>query len=125
MPLLLVACPSFTDVWKQIESENGPDSPGESRLHYVDAIEFAAHLVGQLRAGNRTEVSAAFVVIERLHLEGDAYVRELATIGYLEGLLDLDDPDRFKEYLGPESQRWWRGLIAFWSGKIPTVQAID
>jgi len=61
----------------------------------------------------------------------DEYVKELATIGCLEGIhiacshtTDVRQ-EEFEPYLGPQSRPWWRGLNAFWSGAIPRVQALD
>ena len=52
-------------------------------------------------------------------------------MGYLEGIqtacfhtADVRQ-EPFEPYLGPESLRWRRGLNAFWSGRIPRVQARD
>lgn len=101
-----------------------------TRLHYLDAAERARHLVERLAAGAMDEVEAAFALIERMHVEGDAYVRELATIGYLEdiqnGLLRAGVPLAVIEpLLGPESVRWWRGVEAFWRGEAPAVLPVD
>jgi hypothetical protein len=85
----------------------------------------ARHLVDLLERGIADELAATLGVIERLHTEGDAYVQELATIGYLEDLQAVAarsltvEPDDFVPLLGPESRRWWRGLNAFWSGEAP------
>ena len=129
MPLLLKACPSFASEWAVIEDEHRDEA---SRIHYWDAGDFARHLVELLKRGEVREISAAFEVIERLHTEGDDYVKELATIGYLEGIQNVagwDDrvgPEDFEPCLGPQSSRWWRGLNAFWSGEVlPPVRPID
>ncbi len=77
---------------------------------------------------NDPEVEAGFAFIERLHTEGDEYVRELATIGFLESLWTADDPvvmAAVERRLGAESRRWWKGLLAFWSGDAPHVLAVD
>jgi hypothetical protein len=131
MPLLLAACPSFRPVWQQVAAENYDDE-GRCRLHYLDAGDVARHLVELQRAGATAEILAAMRVVERLHVEGDDYVRELATIGYLEGIQfaashvpDVDEAD-FRAYLGPESRRWWDGLVAFWDGSVPPpVRPVD
>ncbi|KRB74160.1 hypothetical protein ASE01_19505 [Nocardioides sp. Root190] len=128
MRLLLVAAPSSAGIWD--ESGSDPTDDVEDRLHYVDASAFARHLVGQLQAGATGELSAAFDAIERLHLEGDDGVRELATIGYLEGLQSAAsragvEASEIEAYLGPESLRWWRGLDVFWSGGAPVVRPQD
>ena len=65
-----------------------------------------------------------------MHIDGDEYVRDLATVGYLADIENLAghagvDPVLFEEYLGPESRRWWEGLEAFWSGQRQTVVPID
>lgn len=125
MPLLLAACPSFQETWRDIEAENYDEDEGGRRLHYIDAGTFAAHLVQLQRNGVSAEIAAAMQVIERMHLEGDHYVRELATIGYLEGIQNIAghtehvDQADFVPYLGPESRRWWNGLNAFWDGSAP------
>lgn len=98
------------------------DDPGE--LPYVDAGRIADEVVELARAGRLDELTAFFVVVERLHVEGDDDVRNLATIGYLEGLQNLAghrglDPALFLPFLGPQSLRWWRGLDAFWDGRSP------
>lgn len=130
MGLLVEACPSFAESWASLQHEATYLNDDGTRLHYLDAMELADHLAALHRAGHDDEVRAAFAVLERLHLEGDAYVRELATIGYLEDVQGrfITEPDelaRLESMLGPESARWWRGLRAFWSGKIPYVEALD
>jgi hypothetical protein len=124
MPLLLAACPSFASTWRRIEAEN-LDGANGGRLHYLDAGDFTRHLVRLQTEGATAELLAAFRVVERLHVEGDHDVRELATVGYLEGVqfaashvTDVDEGD-FVTYLGPESRRWWNGLVDFWDGSVP------
>jgi len=121
MLLFLEACPSFTEKWKEHRAFYEDED-----LLYVDLGEFAHHLV-ELHKANRTdEFTAVFEIIERLHLEGDAYVKEAATIGMLEGLQNVAgnsgvDPEEFSRYLKPESAKWWRQVNEFWEGKIPSV----
>jgi hypothetical protein len=115
MPLLLEACPSFEGKWKQHRLWWGDEEP----LLYVDLGEFVLHLV-ELYAGHKTdELPHVFDVVERLHIEGDAYVREAATIGLLEEIQTVSqnkgiDPRSFLQYLKPESLRWWDKLNDFW-----------
>ena len=132
MPLVLEAVPSFSEQWSEIKDD--PmflDEAAGRRLHYIDAAWFAPHVVGLQRSGATGELTRLFQVIEMLHTDGDDYVKELATIGYLEGIQTACShtadvrQEEFEPYLGPESRRWWRGLKAFWSGKIPIVQARD
>src|SRR5688572_5432160 len=84
MPLLVTACPSFSKRWEEhralYESEE---------LLYVDLVEFACHLV-ELQKANRTEeFRPIFDIIERMHLQGDHYVKEAITIGLLEGIQNV------------------------------------
>ena len=62
------------------------DEATGTRLHYIDAAWFAPHAVSLQRTRATGELPCLFGVIERLHTDGDAYVRELTTIGYLEGI---------------------------------------
>jgi len=87
VPMLLAAVPSFTDLWRELEHDPiHLDEESGARLHYSDAGEFTRHLVVLQRLGATEELQRAFAVIEALHVNGDEYVQELATIGYLEGI---------------------------------------
>jgi hypothetical protein len=83
MPLILQATPSFEPVWADLVEENADE---QGRLYNLDAAAVARHLVGLLERGVTDELTAALGVIERLLTEGDAYVQELARVGYLEDL---------------------------------------
>jgi hypothetical protein len=129
MPLVLAAMPSFEQEWRtRVEEENAAEQPGGRRLGYVDVTDVLRHLAARVAQGDTSELGPMLAVVERLHLEGDDYVRELATIGYLEGLQGYvsrrELPD-LRPLLGPESLRWWRGLEAFWSGRAQAVLPID
>jgi hypothetical protein len=122
MPLLLAGCPSFRGVWKDYLA--GPVYE-EGHL-YIDLAEFAHHLVELLRSGATEEFPAVFDVVERLHLEGDAFVKEAATIGLLEGIQNVAgntgvDPDVFVPHMKPETAKWWAELNEFWEGMAPGV----
>ncbi len=116
MPLLVKACPSFAPRWLEIETDPGHLEADGNRLCYIDAGEFARHLIRLHQEETLDEIALAFDIIERLHVEGDEYVRQLATIGYLESLqnqvgwgTEADPPD-FTPYLGPVSLYHWRRL---------------
>lgn len=124
MPLLVGAVPSFEHDPIHAEDDG-------TRLHYLDAGAVARQLLDLQRSGLHEDLRAAFGVIESLHSDGDDYVRELATIGHLEGVQNAcshaDDVSAtdFEPYLGAESRRWWRGLDGFWSGRAPVVEAVE
>jgi hypothetical protein len=124
MPMLLAACPSFGPAWDAYRSEKS-FAPG---LLYIDLGEFAVHVIALWKAGRTAELGPVFDAIERLHVEGDDYVREAPTIGLLEGLQNVTshsdfDAEVFHPLLGPESTRWWVALNRFWAGEIPYVRA--
>jgi hypothetical protein len=130
VPLVLAACPSFRPLWEGgVEADHAPEEPGGTRLHYADAAAVARHAVDLLLDGRTEELPALLAVVERLHVDGDAYVRELATIGYLEDLQTAAEragvPDEaLTGWLGPESLGWWRGVRAFWDGDLPAVRPL-
>ena len=122
MPMLLAACPSFGPAWDAYRA----DDTYEVGLLYIDLGEFARHVVTLWQAGQTEELAPAFDTVERLQLEGDDFVREAATIGLLEGLQNNAehagvDAKVFRQYVGPESARWWAALDRFWAGEIPYV----
>ena len=117
MPMLVAACPSFGERWRHYIS----DSTYDEELLYVHLGELACHLVSLKKAEDTSEFEDVFRVVEELHLQGDAYVREAATIGLLEGIQNVSgnrdlDPESFCPYLRPESAKWWKKLNVFWSG---------
>ena len=113
IPILLKACPSFQSIWEECE---------EKELLYCALGEFASYLLDMHNSGQTEVLKAAGVAIEQLHLDGDAHVREAATIGLLEGIQNYwgnnsVDAELFRPYLLPTSQRWWDELNAFWQGE--------
>jgi hypothetical protein len=120
LPLLAEACPAIVAGLRA-------DDDLDDELPFIAAASLARALLARLD-GDDAEVDAAFGLIERLHIEGDHYVRELATIGFLESLQTPENPALMaacEQRLGPESMRWWKGLIAFWTGKAQFVAAVD
>ena len=67
-------------------------------------------------AGNTAEF-----LVEAMHVRGDSYVQELATVGILEDLQngnlhhDGTSPNDFVQYLRPISKWWWDELYLFWA----------
>lgn len=117
IPMILEACPSFRQVFCQSDDKDLP---------YVVMGHLAQHLLDMHRAGQTREFGALCELIERLHTDGDLYVKELATIGLLEGIQNVwanngEDPEHFCRFLLPESRKWWKDLKDFWQGKIKHV----
>ena len=97
-------------------------------LPYVILGNFACFLLEAFQRKDESLLKDAAALIERLHLEGDEYVKEAATIGLLEGILNTwpnsgVDPKTFAPYLLSESRRWWNSLNRFWNKEIPYVGA--
>lgn len=118
MRVLLAACPSFAPQWEAYNNE-WRDSDDEMPL-YLALADFARHLVGMVERGETAVLPAVFAAVERLHVEGEHYVREAATVGLLEDLQNLNlhpngtDPEQFRPYLGPVSAEMWHELYRFW-----------
>jgi hypothetical protein len=117
IPLLLQSCPSFARAWQ----DYADSSEFDAELGYVHLGEVARHIVDLAKQNLRSEFEAVFIVVERLHVEGDAYVREAATIGLLEGIQNIAshagvDAELFRQYLRPVSLRWWDKLNRLWAG---------
>ena len=122
LDMLVQACPTFAAARDEHVAEYGND------VLYVAAGKFAHHLLA-LRLEDATwcftQVGAT---IERMHTEGTPEVRELATIGMLEGIQNVwghssVSPEELLQFLGPESRSWWQGLNKFWSGNVPVVRS--
>jgi hypothetical protein len=117
---LLAACPSFEPTWRTFLEESGRH-PEQEPLYYIALGDLARHLVERLRSNATEEFPAVFQVVERWHCLGDHYVREAATIGFLEGIQNVAghegiDAETFEQWLLPESKRWWGKLSRFWDG---------
>lgn len=82
---------------------------------YVALGDLARHLIHLLERSESSEFTALFRAIERLHREGDDYVREAATVGLLEALQNLyhhatTNPDPSRAMLGPRTAQCWAVL---------------
>lgn len=115
--LLLEACPSFKATY---------DASKDKDLDYMIASAFARHLLNLYKANKTEEFSKVSELIENLHVAGDDYVKEYATIGILEDIQniwgnDKTDPEKFAAFLLPVSLKYWHSLNKFWKGGIPIV----
>ena len=120
---LFGACPSFrsSSWWSEYEVDYGSEP---DPMDYLLASAFVRHVVDLHVAGREDEFPAIFRFFERLQLEGDDHVRELATIGFLEDLQNTNlhhggsSPDDFVPFLEPDSRWWWEELTLFWAGRL-------
>ncbi|MBX3293691.1 MAG: hypothetical protein KF881_12465 [Acidobacteria bacterium] len=123
MESLIVACPGFAPTFDAFLAEwaDEPELP-----YYLPLGDFSRYLIQLLANDERDELITAFRMIEQLHVDGDKYVREAATIGILENLQNTNlhgqtKPDQFLEFLRPVSLKFWRKVMDFWeNGTIIT-----
>ncbi len=124
--LLLRACPSFQDSPDLIEYHENFDQEPEPLL-FLLAGAFVRHLTALNGAGRREEFPGVFDLIEDLHVRGSDYVRNLASVGFLEDLQNANmhpansRPEDFVPYLRPVSRWWWEEVALFWAGKVNPI----
>ena len=121
---LLEALPSFQPMREAFVAkwtdnpDNRFDAPGELP-EYLLLGDLARWLIDLHEQNKVDEVRLALSVVEQWLLEGDHYVQEAATIGFIETLQNNIEDDetkqRFFELFGPEGQHWWNKLDRFWT----------
>jgi hypothetical protein len=121
LEMLVHACPTFATARDEHIAEFGND------VLYVAAGEFANHLLVLQLEGTTSCFSQVGATIEQMYTAGTPEVKELATIGVLEGIQNVwgnngANPELFLVHLGTEGRSWWQGLNNFWSGKAPFVR---
>lgn len=121
MDLMLAACPSFRPAWDDFLAEWSTES---DKPLYIALAALARHLVELLAARRVAELARAFAVVERWHAEGDACVREAATVGLLEDLQNENihtstSPQDIEPLLLPRSLEWWKKVERFWDDGTP------
>ena len=115
MLLLGQACPSFRS--RLARSATSWQDEDESMVHAV-LDELGRHVIALVGRDETASLPATFAVIERLHLEGDPWVRESAAFHLLEVLHTnrfhhTTKPEQLRPHLGPESESAWDALDAF------------
>jgi hypothetical protein len=118
MDVLLDVCPSFRPAWESLLADGYTDESGEPLL-YIALADFARHVIAMLASGQTASFPAIFAAVERLQAEGEPYVREAATVGLLEDLMNLNlhtdtQPEQFRPFLMPLSLGAWDDLYSFW-----------
>jgi len=115
---ILEVCPSFQLTWDEFVDE-WKDEP-DGLPQYVALSELAGYVIGMLEKNESDGVKAIFGVAERWHLDGDPYIREAATVGFLEDIQNTGlhkgrtTPDDFVKILLPETKFWWSKVEEFW-----------
>ena len=122
LDMLVQVCPTFERERNEHVASYGND------VLYVAAGAFAHHLLVLQLKGATSCFASVGNTIELMHTDGVPEVKELATIGLLEGIQNVwghstTNPDVFLQYLGPASLNWWHALNNFWSGKATGVRS--
>jgi len=106
----------FSEKWEAHKKEYDDE---ENYLPYIALGEFALHLIELEKHEQTSEFEEVFELVERLHIEGEHYVKEAATIGLLESLQNSlgNDAEKFVKHLKPEALKWWNELNKFWNGE--------
>ena len=115
--LLLKMCPGAGAEWEEHQLEwQGEDAP------YLGMAVFAHHLVDLMGRGETKSFPEVFAVVERLIVEGNEEVRDLAVVGFLESLQNsaswtTHGYDSFLPWLKPYTRAVWNELEKLWAGK--------
>ena len=119
-PLLIEASPSFKDTWEEfLEEWKEETDKGEELPYYICLNDYAKHIIELYVINDVSTLKKVFSVIESLHMDGDHYVREAATVGILESLQSNAEKAKiggavFEKYLLPETLYWWVKVYRFW-----------
>lgn len=115
---LLEAFPEFAPLHAEFRAEwqDEPDDPP----NYLLLARLAKTCAELLRDQRLQDLRAILAVAERWLLEGDHYVWEATTVGFLEDLqselyeASLPQAAIF-DLLGPEARYWWVKVEEFWT----------
>ena len=119
---LLKAVPALQTLWDAFvhDHETEPETQSDGVPLYIFLGDLARWAGTQLKARNSSGLEALFEKVEGWHTQGDDYVQEAATIGFLEALQGVttnrQQGELLNRWLGPESTLWWHRLNAFWEG---------
>ena len=121
---MLEAHPEFSELWDEFVKEWS--SEPEGLPHYVLISDVVRECSKILASGQKYRIRKVLSVVERWLLEGDPYVREAATVGFIEDLQNGNlhegtTPEDFVEFLGPECSFWWKKVERFFSHGEPIL----
>ncbi len=123
--LFLEACPDALDKWK----EHLEWWDGEEAGLYNDISIFAHYIVDSFSEGKTEMFPAVFKLVEGLIVDGDEETRNLAVVGFLEGLQNIASWREFGnkvflQWLGSNSRLAWLELEEIWAGKNSLADVI-
>jgi len=117
MDSILRVSPRFAPIWQNFLREW--EGKGNELPIYLVLSDLARHIAVLSGENAERELQEIFKIVENWHLNGDAYVKEAATVGLLEdlqntNLVGAERPAKFIKYLGPESKRCWKKVEDIW-----------
>jgi hypothetical protein len=114
MPSLLSTFPEFNREWQDYLNSDmyGPDEP------YNDIAQLATFLVDRIEIRETDGFDRLFRAVEELLQEATPSVRELITVGLLEGIQNVSlsrsvSLESWESWLGPLTSEAWRNVIEF------------
>ncbi len=122
---ILEVCPSFRATWNEFVDEWKDDPDGLPQ--YLALSDLARHVIDMLERNEIDGVRAIFRVVEAWHLDGDSFVKEAATVGFVEDIQNTGlhkgstTPNDFLEFLLPETKYWWAKVEDFWEQRKPII----
>ena len=125
IPKLLEVCPEFQAHWNEHLEYWGDEARGD----YIDIAEFARFVVDCYANGRTERFPQIFEAVEALLKDGHPKVKELMTVGLLEGIQTVAThhefgPDVFLNWLGPLSLESWFRISKAWEGKSSLMDVV-
>jgi hypothetical protein len=125
---ILECSPEFLPIWQKFKSDwEDDETTAEEGFPLYLVLNDLARYTARLHSENRLQdLRTLFLVIERWYLEGNHYVQEAATVGFLEDLQNPNivgniDTECFVQYMGGKTKEFWYKVRNFWDkGKIIT-----
>lgn len=115
---LLKEAPEFK---KQLELSEPDLKKGED---YTILAEFARYLLGLFKEKKEVQLKKLFTLVDQIFKDGDPYVKNAITIGFLETLQNnvsweegIEQKD-FLPFLSEALKVEWKNVIDFWEGKM-------
>ena len=91
---------------------------------YTVFSSLARYVEKLLENNKKEEIQNIFNLVEKWHINGDAYIKEAVTIEFVEGIVSLNPEHHMKNepflpFMGNETKYWAIQVKEFWnSGKI-------
>lgn len=124
IPFLIDQVPELSSDWRAFKTEWVGRAELPIYLFLSDTV--VPHFLSLVGSADTKKTETLSRVVENWHTLGDSYVREAATIGFLESLQNRVEHDKInrevvRNYLGRETQFFWDQVYLFWLGEIRII----